>query len=167
MKKCTKYIIYITFILYCFIMLDIVLLSRLHMFRLEIWQDMWSELLENHRRLQYGLNLVPFRTICNYINSIRQGDIVNIAVRNLAGNLLLFFPLGIYLPMIWKKCRSLKNTILVSLILLIGIELVQFITLLGSLDIDDLILNLAGVLMGYTLWKIICSFLRSSENSAS
>lgn len=153
MKKTLRILIYITFILYCLIVLDLVLLSRIHMFRLDVWKEMWLEIWERRTRLNYGLNLIPFRTIGSYVNSILRGDIVAIAVRNLAGNLLMFLPLGIYLPIIWKKCRKLMTTLLISLTVLIGIELIQFLTLLGSLDIDDLILNLFGILIGYGLWK--------------
>lgn len=153
MKKTIRIFIYITFIIYCLLVLDLVLLSRVHMFRMEVWREMWLELWEHRTRLNYGLNLVPFRTINTYINSIMHGDIVAIAVRNLFGNLLMFLPLGIYLPIIWAKCRKLTTTLQISLVVLIGIELIQFITLLGSLDIDDLILNLCGILIGYGLWK--------------
>ena len=153
MKKKIRISIYITFIIYCLVVLDLVLLSRVHMFRIEIWREMWLKLWEHRTRLNYGLNLVPFRTIRTYVHSIMHGDIVAIAVRNLVGNLLMFLPLGIYLPIIWAKCRKLITTLLVSLTILIGIELIQFVTLLGSLDIDDLILNLSGILIGYGLWK--------------
>lgn len=153
MKKAIRYLIYITFIIYCLVVLDLVLLSRIHMFRFDIWKEMWLEIWQRRTPLNYGLNLIPFRTIGGYVNSILRGDIVAIAVRNLAGNLLMFLPLGIYLPIIWKKCRKLMTTLLISLTVLIGIELIQFLTLLGSLDIDDLILNLCGILIGYGLWK--------------
>ena len=153
MKKTLKFLIYMAFIVYCLVVLDLVLLSRIHMFRFHVWQEMWLEIWERGTRLNYGINLVPFRTIRNYIHSISHGDIVTIAIRNLAGNLLMFLPLGIYLPVIWKKCRRIMTTLLISLAVLIGIELIQFMTLLGSLDIDDLILNLFGILIGYGLWN--------------
>ena len=149
MKKTLKILIYTTFIIYCLLVLDLVLLSRIHMFRWDFWLEVW----QCRGRLQYGINLIPFRTITSYVNSILQGDIVHIAVRNLVGNLLMFLPLGIYLPILWTKCRKSQNTLLISFIALIGIELLQFITLLGSLDIDDFILNICGILIGYGLWK--------------
>ena len=153
MKKTFKILVYITFIIYCLIVLNLVLLSRIQMFHPDVWKDMWLKIWERRTRLNYGLNLIPFRTISSYINSILRGDIVAIALRNLVGNLLMFLPLGIYLPIIWNKCRNLWTTLLISLTVLIGIELIQFITLLGSLDIDDLILNLCGILIGYGLWR--------------
>lgn len=153
MKKFLRILILSTFMIYCLVVLDLVLLSRIHMFHLDVWRDMWLELWERRTRLNYGLNLVPFRTIGTYIKSILRGDIVAIAVRNLAGNLLMFLPLGIYLPVIWKKCRNIKTILLISMTVLVGIELIQFLSLLGSLDIDDFILNICGILIGYGLWK--------------
>ena len=153
MKKTFRTLIYITFIIYCLVVLNLVLLSRIHMFHFDVWSEMWQELWEHRTRLQYGINLIPFRTIGSYINSILRGDIVAIAIRNLAGNLFMFLPFGIYLPILWKKCRNLKTTLFISFLILLGIELIQFITLLGSLDIDDFILNFCGILMGYGLWK--------------
>lgn len=144
MKK--QLLVYITFAIYSFIILYIVLLSR-H-FRYDMWREMWSGL-----RLQYGVNLIPFKTIGGYLKAICEGNIVTIAVRNLIGNLFLFLPMGIYLPLMKEKCRNLRSTVLISLLVLTGIELVQFVTLMGSLDIDDLILNLCGVIIGYGLWK--------------
>lgn len=154
MKKSLKYLIIASFVIYCFIVSDIVLLSRIHMFRVDAWLEIW----ERRYRLQYGINLIPFQTIVTYIKSILRGDIVAIAIRNLAGNLLMFLPLGIYLPLIWKKCRNLKTTLLFSLTALIAIEILQFVTLLGSLDVDDLILNLLGIIIGYGLWKALKVF---------
>ena len=150
MKKWIKILVYVTFLIYSFVILHIVLLSRAHMLHLEIWREIWV-----NRRLQYGVNLIPFKTICGYIGNILHGSIVTIALRNLLGNLFMFLPLGIYLPVMNRKCRTFAKTLLVSLAILVGIELVQFITLLGSLDIDDLILNLSGVMMGYALWKCL------------
>ena len=150
MKKNLKIFIYITFFLYCFVVLDIVLLSRSHMFSFDSWTEVWFD-----KHIRYGVNLVPFYTIKCYLRNIANGHIVSISVKNLLGNLLIFLPLGTYLPIIWKKCRSLSATLLVSLTVLIGIELLQFLTLLGTLDIDDLILNMCGILLGYILWKCI------------
>jgi len=150
MKKTLRILIYITFIVYCFIVLDLVLLSRSRMFHLDTWKDTWFD-----EHIRYGVNLVPFYTIKCYLRNIANGYIVSISVQNLLGNLLMFLPLGVYLPLIWKKCRTFLHTLLLSLGVLIVIELLQFITLLGTLDIDDLILNMCGIILGYLLWKCI------------
>ena len=40
------------------------------------------------------------------------------------------------------------------LLLILAVEILQLVTLLGSCDIDDLLLNILGAAMGYVLWKL-------------
>lgn len=94
-------------------------------------------------------NLVPFKTITLYIS--RQD---RVAIVNLLGNLVAFAPMGIFLPLLFKKQNKLKNFILTNIAIILTIESLQFLSLSGSFDIDDLILNLLGALLIYRLYKI-------------
>jgi glycopeptide antibiotics resistance protein len=76
------------------------------------------------------------------------------AIINLVGNVLVFVPLGYFLPKIWKGFRLLFVTILTVAMLMIVVEFLQYATGLGSCDVDDLILNVAGTLIGYLIWLI-------------
>lgn len=96
-------------------------------------------------------NLVPFSTISFYLT----GNVSPlIAFYNLAANIGLFIPFGFAL-MLMIKSRFLRFAL--PILAISGIELLQFITQRGSLDIDDLILNLIGVYIGYLFTPI---FLR-------
>ena len=64
----------------------------------------------------------------------------------------MFVPLGFFLPAVFPKARSFRRSMLLSLLLLFAVELIQFFTLLGSLDIADVILNMVGVLVGYGVY---------------
>jgi len=150
MKKTFRILTICTFIIYCMIVLDIVLFSRSRMFHFDNWTEMWF-----HKHIHYGVNLVPFYTIKSYLRNIANGYIVSVSIKNLVGNLLIFLPLGLYLPLLWKRCRKMRYTLIFSFIILVAIELIQFLTLLGTLDIDDLILNFCGILIGYGLWCCI------------
>ena len=100
------------------------------------------------------MNLIPFRTIGGYIKAIFDGTMnLNIPLENLFGNLLMFLPLGIYLPFFHKKIDSLKKCIMSILPTFLVIEIAQFLTKRGAFDIDDLILNLAGAVIGYLIWN--------------
>lgn len=100
------------------------------------------------------MNLIPFRTIGGYIKAIFDGSMnLNIPLENLFGNLLMFLPLGIYLPFFHKKIDSLKKCIMSILPIFLVIEIAQFLTKRGAFDIDDLILNLAGAVIGYLIWN--------------
>ena len=111
------------------------------------------------------MNLIPFRTIGGYIKSIFDGSMnLNIPLENLRGNLFMFLPLGIYLPFFQKKIDSLKKFILGMTSIFLIIEIAQFLTKRGSFDIDDLILNLAGAVIGYLIWeKLIQGILRKRD----
>lgn len=101
----------------------------------------WSK--ENFEVYVRNNNLIPFKTIIEYIT--RQD---RVAIINLLGNLIAFAPMGLFLPLLFKK----QNKLNIAIILVI--EVLQFLSLSGSFDIDDLILNLLGALLIYGLYKI-------------
>jgi glycopeptide antibiotics resistance protein len=95
-----------------------------------------------------SMNLQPFSTISFYLSGKVNGLI---AFYNLAANVCLFIPYGIYIGL---KSYSLLKAFLVPLVIIAFIEVLQFVTHRGSLDIDDLILNLFGVILGHLLFPI-------------
>lgn len=101
-------------------------------------------------------NLVPFRTIYNYLERFFDNTInTNIVITNLLGNLLMFMPMGMALQVLFdKKFNRLWKTVLFVVILVILVETIQFFTFTGSVDIDDLILNTIGATIGCGIIKI-------------
>lgn len=95
-----------------------------------------------------SMNLVPFSTVMFYLSGK-----VNwlISFYNLAANIGLFVPYGIYLKL--KRYSKLK-TLFISLLFIVSIEITQFVSQRGSLDVDDLMLNLLGVFLGYWLFPL-------------
>lgn len=67
---------------------------------------------------------------------------------NLIGNLFLYFPFGIILK---KKGTNIIVSILLMIIVIVSMELLQYITKRGIFDYIDIILNLLGSLIGYML----------------
>lgn len=108
-----------------------------------------SEDMVNDFDIWSAVNLVPFKTIKEYFVAIFDGNIRGHAIRNLVGNLFLLFPLGFYLPFFIKKMSSIKVYVAIVAILIIFIEVVQLMTMSGSMDIDDFILNFVGALIGF------------------
>lgn len=99
----------------------------------------------------YGsINLIPFETIYFYLSG--QVDYL-IAIYNLGANIGLFLPFGIYYRYISKQ-PTLKKIIVMTICSISMIETLQFLTKRGSLDIDDLILNVLGVCLGYLIHPI-------------
>jgi glycopeptide antibiotics resistance protein len=103
------------------------------------------------------MNLIPFSTISFYLS----GE-VNwlISLYNIAANIGLFILYGIFLKI--KNYSQL--TLLVLPVLVISfIEVLQFRTHRGLLDIDDLILNLIGVFLGYLFYPIFKRIVKISS----
>lgn len=113
----------------------------------------WSDisLLEY---IRYAANVVPFKTITTYVSAIFTGNMnLHIPIRNLIGNVFLFFPMGIYLLYFYQKLRNLKTYASFMAIFIFIIENLQLFTRRGSFDIDDFILNMLGAVIGYAVWK--------------
>ncbi|MBP5579771.1 MAG: VanZ family protein [Ruminococcus sp.] len=101
-------------------------------------------------------NFVPFRTVIEFIGYIRDRDIyyLEMSKDNLVGNILIFMPLGVFLPAVWKRQRRSAVFFLTASAVIIGVEMIQFITMRGACDIDDYILNFFGAVIGYTLSRL-------------
>jgi len=107
-----------------------------------------EHMLDNYNYLN-SVNLLPFKTIMEYISAIFDGSARGHAIRNLSGNLFLLFPAGFYLPFFVQKTSKLKIYSIVMASIIIAIEIAQLATKSGSSDIDDFILNFAGALIGF------------------
>ena len=96
---------------------------------------------------------VPFSTIGEYFGYLLDGgDMVRQAIINLGGNVIMFIPLGIFLPLLWEKMRRFLPHILTTAGIITTVELIQLFTLRGALDIDDLILNIIGSAVGFLVY---------------
>ena len=104
----------------------------------------------------WKINLVPFETVRRYWHLLQNKtspDLLLHAVVNLVGNVVMFVPLGWLLPQVWRRFHSFFRTMFFAVGLICLVEVLQYITGRGSCDIDDLILNTAGVLLGFCVWK--------------
>lgn len=119
--------------------------------------DRWGSGLPYAEQLRGNMNLVPFYTIGNYWKVVKRLEFTPLfyhCVINLGGNILLFIPIGYFLPRLWPVLRNFFLFLLTCTMAITLVELLQLVTLLGSLDIDDLILNLFGMLLGYLFFII-------------
>lgn len=103
---------------------------------------------------QLKINLIPLQTIRLFWRLLGHSKYRIHALVNLLGNIIMFIPLGYLLPMCFSGLQRLWKTLLVSALLIISVELMQLVTLLGSCDVDDLLLNLPGALVGYGLFAL-------------
>ncbi|MCE5204382.1 MAG: VanZ family protein [Actinomycetia bacterium] len=111
---------------------------------------------QNMFQCHRSYNLIPMRTVWAYL--FTQNDRVNdwgsVALLNLSANIGLFIPLGVLAPMLGRRLRRLRSTVLLGLAISFAIEAGQY--LIGrSADVDDLILNVFGVVIGYGIWAAV------------
>ena len=73
---------------------------------------------------------------------------------NLAGNVVMFIPLGAFAALFDGEKASFWRCMARSAAIIISVELIQLVTMLGTCDIDDLILNMVGAAIGYGIYKL-------------
>ncbi len=93
-------------------------------------------------------NLVPFKSI---IKVLQSGNVYNIVI-NIWGNLLIFMPLDYFLIELFKL-NKFRTNFIISFIIIVVIELLQFIFRVGVFDIDDIILCTFGMMVFYLFYN--------------
>ena len=88
-----------------------------------------------------GFNLIPFSSINQMLNSPLG---LKVGLYNVLGNFFMLTPLAVLLPLINDKFKKVINYLIIIVLCSLSIEISQFITKIGSFDIDDLILNMGG-----------------------
>lgn len=67
----------------------------------------------------------------------------------------MFIPIGIFLPLLNKKYLKVFRLTMVTIMLITAVELTQMLTRVGSFDIDDIILNTFGALLGLLMTRLV------------
>jgi len=114
--------------------------------------------IKSLRSIEYRVNYIPLKTIGSYIlNPSAYNDFI--IYENLFGNVLIFLPIGFAMPLLWKHWQRFYRIFLFGLLAPVAIEIIQLFT--GrSADIDDVILNCLGVLVGYLSFQILNYIVR-------
>lgn len=73
-------------------------------------------------------------------------------------NLVLFVPLGFFLPLLYKKYHHIKNVVLTGFLFSLSIEIIQMFGW-GATDINDLIINTVGACLGYLIYYLVSKIL--------
>lgn len=112
---------------------------------------------------EYRYNLIPFQEIKRfYIYSGRVGIVASIT--NIAGNVVAFMPFGALIRWVRNKRTSAFAALGYTFLFSLAIELVQLVTRVGVFDVDDLILNTLGGLMGYLCYYVLACIDRRYRN---
>jgi len=108
---------------------------------------------------EYRYNLKPFAEISRYFTYVRDKHYIMFFI-NIVGNVALFVPFGFLFSYISGKHshrigRAFFATFLVTVLFCLLIELTQLVTKVGVFDVDDIIMNTAGSVIGCILYRII------------
>ena len=106
---------------------------------------------------EYRYNLELFKEIRRFI--VYREQLGAFAVfSNLFGNILIFVPFGFFIAMA-SSSRSFFKALFNSLGLSLCVEILQLVTRVGSFDVDDILLNTIGGMLGYIVF-MICNLIR-------
>lgn len=145
------------FVLYVYALLKVILFKFNTIKVTYLWHQLQGGLRNPDyiiERLQSG-NLIPFREISRNIHNLSSHDLIN-----LVGNIAVFIPYGIFLLLISKsKSMSFIGVLIRSFCLSLCLECSQLVFGIGTFDVDDLILNTFGGLIGYVAFKFYAKFM--------
>lgn len=98
------------------------------------------------------MNLYPFTVVWETIQAVfEEGDMDYFRI-NLVGNIVVFMPLGFFLPLLWRGFDRALPVAAFGFLFSLTIEIIQYPLHRGS-DVDDIWLNTLGCLLGYLLYR--------------
>ena len=99
-------------------------------------------------------NFVPLKSVyVLFTTPVISARIIVRFLVNFIGNIVLFIPWGVLLPVCFKKLRSFRYFVALTLAVLILVETIQIFSMLGSFDIEDILLNMGGACAGFAFAK--------------
>ena len=104
-------------------------------------------------------NFVPFRTICPYLRGDKGWLIAGL---NLVGNIALLVPIGFFFAFVFRN-MTWKKSLVLAVAAGLAIEGMQVLFRVGIFDVDDVILNGLGVILGYWAFTMLAKRLRERD----
>ncbi|MDO4333439.1 MAG: VanZ family protein [Eubacteriales bacterium] len=140
-----KNILKVVFFLYFLVLLKVIVF-KYPMDQLALITQSWTRevILEGLDTANFTL----FKTIKMYICYWGRLN----SFENLFGNVLSFVPYGFILPFLHRESRHWWVLLINSFLLVCAIEIFQLITAFGAFDVDDILLNCAGCMLGFFLF---------------
>lgn len=111
----------------------------------------------------YRYNLIPFQEIRRFI-IYRDYVSTEAFLVNLVGNLLVFFPVGMLVPL-WRNTKRTGciRILIYTFLFTLSIETLQLVTRVGVFDVDDLLMNTLGGLAGWICYRIALAVYRGAR----
>ena len=148
-KKYMKISIWVMFILYLLLLINFIVLGNNFGRNFEFIFTASKNTIKSY--FDNNFNIIPFNTIKNYLDNSGIYFDIKLVCINLLGNLLCFMPFAFFLKYLFKRENKFINFLLTIILIVISFELIQLLTLSGSFDIDDIILNVGGTVLFYII----------------
>lgn len=100
----------------------------------------------------HGINLLPLKVLFETYREVFINLNINYFIINFLGNIIMFMPIGFFIPLLWEIPD--KKIIIVGLLFSLFIEVCQLFLNRGT-DVDDLILNTLGTILGLLVYKFL------------
>ena len=110
----------------------------------------------------YRYNLKPFLEIRRGLENIDKVGYRYVIV-NIAGNIAAFMPFGFLLPMLTERRIHTGHALINTFLLSLCAETIQLLSRTGAFDVDDLILNTAGGVLGYWCYAVLFGRRRKQQ----
>ena len=153
---------YLHVICYAIFMIYLLFLMKIVLFKYIGLVDVVKEIATGNLMGFRSINLIPLTSIIEFSKIILEGDFTR-GFNNIIGNIFIFAPLGYFLPLLFNKCKRINMVILVGFIISFLFETCQYLMYLGSADIDDIILNLIGTVIGFAFYQIIIRLVKEKK----
>ena len=151
-KKVMKHTLVVLFLLYIVMLIDFTLIDE--SFGRDISIIFLKSKAERLDYLRNSTNMIPFETVRLFIRGYADDNVSFLAFcENLLGNIGVFMPFALFLPMFFSKLSRFWQYICVVAVIVIAIEIMQLVFLTGACDIDDLILNVSGAALAFAAVK--------------
>lgn len=100
----------------------------------------------------HGINLLPLKVLFETYREVFINLNINYFIINFLGNIIMFMPIGFFIPLLWEIPD--KKIIIVGFLFSLFIEVCQLFLNRGT-DVDDLILNTLGTILGLLVYKFL------------
>lgn len=152
-EKIIKHQLIFTFVFYLIMLIDFTLIDEgmgRNIFNVLSWNE-----AAFRDYIDTSTNLVPFYTVKLFINGYKNGNVAfSVMHENIFGNFIAFMPLSFFLGCLFKRFNKWYSVLITVTLSVVAVELLQFLFLTGSSDIDDVILNVAGAMCLYAVLRI-------------
>lgn len=148
-KSSRKFNLYHEIALLIFVIFIVGLASQTVIPKIELGINGNINILKNGK---HGINLLPLKVLFETYREVFINLNINYFIINFLGNIIMFMPIGLFIPLLWEIPD--KKIIIVGFLFSLFIEVCQLFLNRGT-DVDDLILNTLGTILGLLVYKFL------------